>query len=38
MHWTSLIAAGLLGWLAVALAVGSFVGHGIAVGAGPESE
>jgi hypothetical protein len=38
MHWASLVAVVLLGWLGIALAVGSVVGHGIAVGAGTETE
>lgn len=31
--WPNLVFAVLLGWLAVALLVGTFVGHGIALGA-----
>jgi len=34
MSWWFLIAVVLLGWLGVALVVGSIVGHGIAFGAG----
>ncbi len=38
MHWLSLLAAVLLSWLAVALLVGTIVGHGIALGARSDSE
>ena len=37
VHWASLIAAVLLSWLAVALVVGTLVGHGIALGTRNES-
>jgi len=31
--WANFVLVALLGWLAIALLVGSFVGHGIALGA-----
>jgi hypothetical protein len=34
MHWPDLFAVCLLCWLAVALMVGTIVGHGIALGTG----
>lgn len=37
MHWTSLVMVVLLGWLGVALAVGTLVGHGISLGAERDS-
>jgi hypothetical protein len=33
MDWQQLLAVCLLSWLGVALAVGTIVGHGIALGA-----
>jgi hypothetical protein len=38
MSWIPLLAVGVLGWLAIALTVGTIVGHGIAFGTGSESE
>jgi hypothetical protein len=37
VSWTSLLPVVLLGWLVVALAVGTIVGHGIAFGTGSDS-
>jgi hypothetical protein len=37
VHWASLISAVLLSWLAVALVVGTLVGHGIAFGTRSDS-
>jgi hypothetical protein len=34
--WLSLVAVGLLGWLGIALIVGTVVGHGIAFGTGSD--
>jgi hypothetical protein len=34
--WASLLAVVLLSWLGIALAVGTLVGHGIAVGTGSD--
>ncbi len=36
VSWASLVAIVLLGWLAVALAVGTIVGRGIAFGTGSD--
>lgn len=38
MTWPQLLAFGLFCWLALALAVGTIVGHGIAFGTGSHSE
>ena len=38
MNWTSLVAVVLLCWLAIALAVGTIAGHGMALGAGRDFE
>lgn len=38
MSWAPVAAAIILCWLAVALAVGTIVGHGIAFGAGHDAE
>jgi hypothetical protein len=32
MAWPQLIAVGIFGWVALALAVGTIVGHGITLG------
>lgn len=34
LHWLTLFAIAILGWLAIALAVGTVVGHAIAFGTG----
>jgi hypothetical protein len=36
VYWSSLLAVVILSWLAVALAVGTLVGHGIAFGTGSD--
>jgi hypothetical protein len=38
MSWASLVSVGLLGWLAIALLIGTIVGHGIAFGTGSDFE
>jgi len=38
MSWTTVLGVALLGWLTVALVVGSLVGHGIAMGAAGASD
>jgi hypothetical protein len=38
VSWASLLAVVLLSWLAIALAVGTVVGHGIAFGTGSDFE
>lgn len=38
MNWASLLAAVVLSWLAVALVVGTLVGHGIAFGTQSDSD
>jgi hypothetical protein len=32
MNWASIVAVALLSWIGIAVAVGTIVGHGIAVG------
>ena len=36
--WASLVSVVLLGWLAIALTIGTIVGHGIAFGSGSDFE
>jgi hypothetical protein len=36
VHWLTLFAVAILSWLAIALAVGTVVGHGIAFGTGSD--
>jgi hypothetical protein len=38
MNWPHLIATCILCWLAVALGVGTIVGHGIALGASSDTD
>jgi|tagenome__1003787_1003787.scaffolds.fasta_scaffold20725874_1 hypothetical protein len=38
VSWASLVSVGLLGWLAIALIIGTIVGHGIAFGTGSDFE
>lgn len=38
MSWVSLLAVVLLSWLAIALAVGTLVGHGATLGTGSDFE
>jgi hypothetical protein len=38
MNWVSLLGVVLLSWLAVALVVGTIVGHGIVLGADSASD
>jgi hypothetical protein len=38
VSWASLLAVVLLSWLAIALVVGTVVGHGIAFGTGSDFE
>jgi hypothetical protein len=38
MNWVSLLAVVLLSWLAIAVAVGTIAGHGMALGAGRDIE
>jgi hypothetical protein len=36
VNWLSLIAVAILSWLAIALVVGTVIGHGIAFGTGSD--
>jgi hypothetical protein len=38
VDWLSLSAVAILGWLAIALAVGTVVGHGIAFGTASDAD
>jgi hypothetical protein len=38
VSWASLATVALLSWLAIALTVGTIVGHGIAFGSGNDSK
>jgi hypothetical protein len=38
VNWGLLVTVVLLGWLVIALVVATIVGHGIAAGAGGDSE